>query len=58
MTRHDLINKLTAVRTHLRRADTLCATARVIDEIRSADAIILAMGDKLGVTLIDNREEI
>lgn len=57
-TKHDVINKLTAVRIHLRQADTLCTSPGVIDEIRKADAIILALGDKLGVSLTDDMEAV
>ena len=48
---HDVTNKMAAVAVHLRIADTYCTTPRVIDEIRAALAIVLAVGESTGKTL-------
>lgn len=51
MTKHDITNKMSAIAVHLRRADTLCASPRVIDEIREALNIVLDVGEECGKTL-------
>jgi len=51
---HDIINKLTAIRVRLKRADTLCISPGVIDEIRAADMIALNLGEALGVSLTND----
>jgi hypothetical protein len=51
---HYIINKLTAIRVLLRRADTLCMSPGVIDAIRAADLIVTELGDKLGVALAND----
>ena len=48
---HDITNKMAAAATHLRMADTYCASSRVIDEIRAALSIILDVGEACGKTL-------
>ena len=56
MTKHEIVNKLASAYTHLRMADTLCGSARVIDEIRYATNIIKDVVDELGETLKDKTE--
>jgi hypothetical protein len=56
MTKHELVNKLASAYTHLRMADTLCGSSRVIDEIRYATNIIKDVGDEIGVGLKDKQE--
>lgn len=51
MTKHDITNKMAAVVTHLRMADTYCTNIRSIDEIRAALAIVLDVGEACGKTL-------
>jgi len=51
MNKHDICNKMAAVATHLRRADTLCANPGVIDEVRAALYIVLDVGEACGKTL-------
>jgi hypothetical protein len=51
MNKHDICNKMSAVAARLRRADTLCANAGVIDEIRAALYIVLDVGEACGKTL-------
>lgn len=51
MTKHDITNKMAAIATRLRMADTLCTNARVIDEIRAALDIALDVGEECGKTL-------
>jgi hypothetical protein len=51
MTNHDITNKLAAAIIRLRMADTLCANAGVIDEIREAIKILTDVGDAVGKTL-------
>lgn len=58
MTKHNLVNKLSAVYAHLRRADTYCSNSTSIDSIREAKAIVYDTVEELGKTLKDNKEEI
>ena len=55
MNKHDICNKMAAVATHLRRADTLCANPGVIDEVRAALYIVLDVGEACGKTLTKER---
>ena len=51
MTPHKITNKMAAIAVHLRRADTLCTNAAVIDEIRAGLHIVLDVGEACGKTL-------
>jgi hypothetical protein len=51
MNKHDITNKMAAAIAHLRMADTLCASPRVIDELREATRICLEVGEACGKTL-------
>lgn len=51
MTNHQITNKLAVAILRLRRADTLCANAGVIDEIRAAINILIDIGEATGKTL-------
>jgi hypothetical protein len=56
MTKHDITNKMAAIATHLRMADTLCASPKVIDEIRKALSIVLDVGEACGKTLTKEKQ--
>ena len=51
MTNHTITNKMAVAAIHLRMAETLCANAGVIDEIRRALSIVLDVGEQCGETL-------
>lgn len=48
MTNHDIVNKMARVAVHLRMADTLSNSPRVIDEVRQALNIVLDVGEACG----------
>lgn len=56
MDNHKITNKMAAAAWHLRKADTLCANAGVIDEIRTALNIVLDVGEATGKTLTDKEK--
>jgi hypothetical protein len=58
MTKHEIVNKLASAYTHLRMAEALCASPRVIDEVRQAITIVQDIGDKVGNGLKDKVEVI
>ena len=51
MDAHKMINNMQAIVLRLRMAETLCASPRVIDEIRAALAIALDVGEECGKQL-------
>jgi len=51
MTKHDIVNKMSALVVHLRRADTLITQPTAIDSIRKAMFIALDVGEECGKTL-------
>jgi hypothetical protein len=56
MTYHDITNKMAAAAVHLRMADTLCNSSRVIDEIWAAFFLILDVGEACGKELLTKQE--
>lgn len=57
MTNHTIVNKMSAIVAHLRKADTFCSNATSIDEIRSALFIALEVGETLGKTLTERGDK-
>ena len=56
MTKHTIVNKMAAIRTLLRTADTYSTSATAIDAIRMASVIAFDVGEEAGKGLLPTQK--